>query len=86
MSKDVLYRTVAQTDWTIWQNDNGLYQMDQVHLAVLMDIRTELVRLNTLLQCPNFTGIPATLRTIATHTKKKRKRTPTRGTGRGGWT
>ncbi len=34
------------------------------HLAVLMDIRDEMKRLNALLSCPNFTGIPQTLKSI----------------------
>jgi hypothetical protein len=33
-------------------------------VAVLMDIRDEMKELNALLHCHNFTGIPATLRSI----------------------
>lgn len=47
----------------------------QVEVAVLMDIRDELKRLNSLLRCPNFIGIPFRLEQIVKNTKKpKRKR------------
>lgn len=37
---------------------------DFAQLSVLMDIRDELKRLNELLHCPRFMGIPTTLRGI----------------------
>lgn len=43
-------------------------------IAVLMDIREELRRLNLLLHCPNFTRIPQTLREIQKNTKKRKRR------------
>jgi hypothetical protein len=42
-------------------------------LAVLMDIRSELQRLNGTLHCPNFLQIPFKLDRIVKNTKKKRK-------------
>lgn len=36
----------------------------RIQAAVLMDIRDELQKLNALLHCHNFTGIPTTLRSI----------------------
>lgn len=42
-------------------------------LAVLMDIRDELQKLNTLLHCVNFTQIPATLRGLRRDIAKLRK-------------
>jgi len=42
-------------------------------LAVLMDIRDELQKLNTLLGCPNFVGIPRTLRTISRKIPARRR-------------
>ncbi len=39
-----------------------------------MDLRDELKRLNALLYCPNFTGIPATLRQISQNTKKPKRK------------
>lgn len=43
-------------------------------LAVLMDIRDELKRMNTLLHCENFQGIPRKLDRISRNTAKPRKR------------
>lgn len=37
---------------------------EAAQLTVLMDIRDELQRLNELLHCHNFTGLPAVLRRI----------------------
>ncbi len=39
-------------------------------LAVLMDIRRETKKLNTLLHCQNFIAIPTILRAIKTNTTK----------------
>lgn len=47
---------------------------DHAQLAVLMDLRDELKRLNALLHCPNFIGMPAILRQVAANTKKARRR------------
>lgn len=41
------------------------FRWEHVGIEVLMDIRDELQQLNRLLNCRNFTGIPATLRTIS---------------------
>lgn len=43
-------------------------------LSVLMDIRDELKLLNGIIRCPNFLGMPITLRTIEKNTKKRRKK------------
>jgi hypothetical protein len=43
-----------------------------IHSALLMDIRDELKRLNSLLYCPNFLQIPYHLEAIRQNTKKKR--------------
>lgn len=54
----------------------GTITLDQAQLAVLMDIREELQRLNRLLHCHNFIGMPATLRSISRKlAKPRRKRT-----------
>lgn len=45
---------------------------EQVGIAVLMDIRDELKRLNGLLHCPNCVDIPNILRHIDKNTKKRR--------------
>lgn len=67
----------ARTDWNIPEP----VSWEGARLSVLMDIRDELVRLNALLHCENFVGIPATLRTIAKQTAK-RPRVRTVGHGR----
>lgn len=67
----------ANTDWHLADQKNQIETWEKVGIAVLMDIREELRTLNRLLSCPNFTGIPATLRRISANTakpKKKRKR------------
>jgi len=46
---------------------------EEASVAVLMDIRDELQRLNALLYCGNFTAIPSTLRAIRRNTAKPRK-------------
>jgi len=44
-----------------------------VQIAVLMDLRDELQRLNTLLHCQNFQQIPAKLEAIRRNTTKKKR-------------
>lgn len=60
--------------WSIYPQLGGSYSHDAAGVAILMDIRDELKALNQLLNCRNFIGIPATLRTIARNTAKPRKR------------
>jgi len=48
--------------------------VDQANLAVLMDIRDELQRLNALLHCQNFLEIPRCLRSIRRNTTRRIKR------------
>jgi hypothetical protein len=55
-------------NWPLPENQMESWQ--QVEVAVLMDIRDELQRLNTLLRCPNFQQIPAHLETIKRNTAK----------------
>lgn len=57
-------------DWSFPEN---LTTWDEVHCAVLVDIREELRRLNSLLNCPNFVAIPRKLERIARNTTKKRR-------------
>lgn len=68
-------------DWHVKSKDGvgNARSVEHAMLATLMDIRAELQRLNVLLHCPNFVGVPATLNTIARQTKKaKRARKVTR--------
>lgn len=62
--------------------DGDVHSVSAGTLAVLQDIRTELQRLNYLLHCSNFLGIPGKLEAIRIATnriplrKKKRKVKP----------
>jgi hypothetical protein len=51
-------------EWNLAAENGNCASWDHVPIAVLMDIRDELKSLNRLLNCPNFTGIPTTLRSI----------------------
>lgn len=64
----------ANTRWTLAPASDNTLTWDQVKVAVLMDIRDELQRLNGLLHCSNFTGIPTTLRSIRRAMPTRRKR------------
>jgi hypothetical protein len=65
-------------NWTIARNDDGTTPHSDAELAVMMDIRDELIKLNRLLHCPNFTDIPYRLdqirRNTAAKLRKKRKK------------
>lgn len=63
------------TNWDFTATpDGGMQTWEQAQVAVLMDIRDELKRLNHLLNCPNFTSIPHKLESIRKNTTKRRKR------------
>jgi hypothetical protein len=47
-----------------WRLPDKVQSWTQVNAAILMDIRDELKRLNSLLHCSNFTEIPFTLKSI----------------------
>ena len=46
---------------------------ERANLAVLMDIRDELQKLNRLVGWPNFTAVPQTLQQIAKNTRKRKR-------------
>ena len=52
------------------------HSWNSIGVAVLMDIRDELKRLNATLDCRNFQQIPATLRKVARNTEKPKKVKP----------
>lgn len=56
-----------------WDMPSEKPTLELAQVAVLMDIRDELQTLNGLLGCPNFTGIPETLRRIRVNTTRKRQ-------------
>lgn len=80
MGRFISYNTVKDTDWQIYQTDEGKYNNEQVSHALLMDIRGQLQRLNMLLHCQNFQDIPAKLERIARQTKRKKKAVALRNT------
>lgn len=62
-------------NWNLGQsNSNGRFTFDQIKVAVLMDIRDELQKLNRLLHCPNFVAIPRKLDAINKKLPPRRKR------------
>lgn len=64
-------------EWKLSDNADGTIPVSYAQIAVLMDLRDELKKLNRLLSCENFTSIPALLRMIRENTAKpKRKRKP----------
>jgi hypothetical protein len=60
-------------DWDLANDKGEMGTWERVSIALLMDIRRELKILNRLLACPNFLGIPHTLKRIATNTEKKKR-------------
>lgn len=66
----------AQTrglNFRIGTNEDGTWPNDAIMCVVLMDIRDELHKLNALLGCQNFIGIPTTLRSIRRAMPRRRK-------------
>lgn len=57
-----------------WRLPDKAENWQQASVAVLMDLRDELKRLNELLHCPNFTRIPAVLDVIRRNTHKKKRK------------
>lgn len=60
--------------WDLGDDQGHIGTWEKVGIAVLMDIRRELRRLNQVLACPNFMGIPGTLKHIQRNTTKRRRR------------
>ena len=67
-------RQSRNIDWEVTEANGTTPTWERAGIAVLMDIRRELQRLNGLLSCPHFTAIPRTLRTISRNTAKPRRR------------
>jgi len=64
--------------WIIHPGSDGAYTFGAAQLAVLMDIRDELLELNELLHCPNFIDIPLMLDEIVIDTRPKRRTAATK--------
>lgn len=77
-------RRAADVDWSVREENGAVPTWERVSIAVLMDIRRELRKLNAVLACPNFTAIPHTLREIQANTKKPKRKTAKTKTGGGG--
>lgn len=58
--------------WEIKTDAMGMFSWPQVTVAVLMDVRDELKRINSALYCPNALAIPEMLRQIKNNTKRRR--------------
>jgi hypothetical protein len=67
-------RRKQNVNWNVANADGDVPTWERVNTAVLMDIRSELQRLNSLLACPNFTAIPRTLLAIRLNTTKRRSK------------
>lgn len=64
----------ANTNWNLGGTEGGgIPTWKQASIAVLMDVRDELQRLNRLLNCQNFTAIPYTLSAIKRNTNRKKR-------------
>lgn len=75
-------------DWGLTCTDtnmrDGTWSLEHIKVVTLCDIRAELIKLNSLLHCHNFQGIPATLKGIRRKLPTPVKATRTRrGTGGG---
>ncbi len=60
----------ANENWDAAEKDNRVPSWERVNTIVLMDIRAELQRLNSLLHCQNFINIPRQLEPIAKMAKR----------------
>ena len=63
-------------NWVIHNNGDGTVPTIDAHLAVLMDIRDEMQKMNAVLHCSNFLAIPRKLDAIRLNTKKRKARRP----------
>lgn len=64
--------TPQNFDWNIERGPSGYYSWEDIHAALLMDIRAELRKLNTVFACPNAIEIPNILREIRRNTTKRK--------------
>lgn len=76
MSDDNAYATheKANTDWKVTNDTGKVPTWDRVGVAVLMDIRAELQKLNAVFACQNFLDVPQLLRDIKKNTQKPRRK------------
>jgi hypothetical protein len=72
MGRFVPHSNLKGNNWPIWGDSDG-YSDESVQRSILLDIRSELEKLNGLLACPSFLHIPDSLRQIARNTRRNRK-------------
>lgn len=68
--------TARDLEWDLHLNDNGTWPDARVQIALLVDIRAELRKLNELLHCHNCMNIPHVLKRID---KRMQKHMPLNG-------
>ena len=61
----------ANVEWSIPCNEAGTVSWDGAKMAVLMDLRDELRKLNKIIHCDNFLRIPQKLDQIQRNTKRR---------------
>ena len=69
-------RRQAGRDWQVLNERGDWYQGSYAgaSLAVLMDVRDELRKLNAVFACPNFLAVPSVLRGVEKNTRKPRRK------------
>lgn len=72
------FKDVAWNFNTVQGKPNTVTNCQEARLAVLMDIRDELKKLNGLLRCQNFIDIPHVLKDIRRNTHKPPPKRKTR--------
>ena len=65
-------RRQKDAEWLPAEPDGTVPTWERASIAVLMDIRDELKRLNAAIYCPKFLAIPRVLRRISANTTKPR--------------
>jgi hypothetical protein len=68
------YPDSANVNWNFEVDFQNRVTIPEAQLIVLMDIREELKRLNTTLNCKNALAIPNLLREIKLNTRKNKPR------------
>ena len=61
-----------RADWKL--GPGPTYSWDQIHTALLMDIRAQLTELKGIFNCPNALDIPRQLRAINRNTRRRKPR------------
>ena len=70
-------QTMPNENWSVAEADGKVPTWERAGIAVLMDIRQELRRLNSAIYCVDFQAIPHRLQMIAKNTtRKSRKKRP----------